>query len=243
MIFLLLKQFFIIYLGLGCIPHAFSQEQFQENKAPEVKFIFPNDNDTLRWNDFVSYEISIVDREDGETKYDEIDMKEVFLVVKYLNDSLREEDYLISETKMNYEPLVEMGSRSCFNCHKVYGTLIGPSYNEIAEKYKKVPKSIDILAKKIIDGGSNVWGEEIMPSHPDLNISQSKKLVEWILTYNFIAEKEILIGTKGSFRIKKLTEKLKSGIYVLTAFYTDHGFKGNLQGRKRGQETITIKLE
>lgn len=240
-----MKQFVIalLVLILGFVFYGFSLKlNSQENEVPEVKIVFPK-KDVFHWNDLVSYEISISDREDGESEYEEINVNEVFLLVKYLKDSTYLEDYLNSETTSDYDPLVEMGTRSCLNCHKLNGTLIGPSFYKISEKYKKEPEVVEKLAKKIIAGGSNVWGKEIMPAHPDLDVTQAKELVDWILTYNFNDEHDILLGTSGSFRIKNFAKKSKSEVCVLTAFYTDHGINRNGQGRNRGQYNKVLQIK
>lgn len=231
----------LLVLGILCAPYAHSQEY--ENKAPKVKFLVPHESDTFRWNDLVSYEISISDHEDGETEYDEINMNEVFLVVKYLKDSTYTEDYLVAESEINYEPLVQMGSRSCFNCHMTKGALIGPSFNEINERYGDDKVTVEKLAKKIIVGGSNVWGVEIMPSHPDLNMKSAKELVEWILNNNTDLDKEILVGTKGTFKMLKRMEESKTGIYVLTAFYTDHGLIDKPNSKRRSSQYRVLRVE
>ena len=231
----------LLGLGLLCAPYVHSQEY--ENKVPKVKFLAPHGSDTFRWNDLVSYEISISDHEDGETEYDEINMNEVFLVVKYLKDPASKEDYLAAESSVNYEPLVQMGSRSCFNCHMAKGVLIGPSFNEITKKYGDDPVIVEKLADKIIAGSSNVWGDEIMPSHPDLNMKTAKEIVQWILNNNTDSDKEILVGTKGTFKISQSKETTKTGIYVLTAFYTDHGLDDNPESRKRSYQNRVIQIE
>ena len=50
-------------LGLLCSHCVHSQEY--ENKVPKIEFLAPHESDIFRWNDLVSYEISISDREDG----------------------------------------------------------------------------------------------------------------------------------------------------------------------------------
>ena len=43
----------------------------------------------------------------------------------------------------------------CLTCHKEDAKLVGPSYQEVAAKYTET--DIDMLADKIINGGSGVW--------------------------------------------------------------------------------------
>ncbi|SIT24276.1 cytochrome c [Chryseobacterium ureilyticum] len=68
----------------------------------------------------------------------------------------------------------------CSGCHAVNERMIGPSYQEIAGKYSE--KDIDLLASKIIEGGSGVWGGVPMAAHPQVSKEDAKKMVEYILS-------------------------------------------------------------
>lgn len=68
----------------------------------------------------------------------------------------------------------------CMACHNAVERTIGPSYKEIAEKYSE--KDIEILASKIIEGGSGVWGSVPMQPHPQVSKEDAKKMVEFILS-------------------------------------------------------------
>jgi len=67
----------------------------------------------------------------------------------------------------------------CLACHSIDERMIGPSYTEIAAKYSE--KDIEMLASKIIDGGSGVWGDVPMQAHPQFSKEDAKKMVEYIL--------------------------------------------------------------
>lgn len=71
-------------------------------------------------------------------------------------------------------------SLDCSGCHAVNEKMIGPSYQEIADKYSE--KDIELLASKIIEGGSGVWGGVPMSPHPQVSKEEAKKMVEYILT-------------------------------------------------------------
>ncbi|HCN83750.1 MAG TPA: cytochrome c class I, partial [Sphingobacteriaceae bacterium] len=45
----------------------------------------------------------------------------------------------------------------CLVCHKLNEKLIGPAYSDVAKKYPSTPANINMLADKIIKGGSGVW--------------------------------------------------------------------------------------
>ena len=53
---------------------------------------------------------------------------------------------------------------------------------DVAKKYKDDPKAVDYLAKKIINGGSGVWGETAMAAHPQLPVNDATEIVKYILS-------------------------------------------------------------
>lgn len=70
----------------------------------------------------------------------------------------------------------------CMSCHQIGAKLIGPSYLDVAAKYDNTPANVDLLAGKIIDGGSGVWGEIPMAAHPGMSTENAKKMVAYILS-------------------------------------------------------------
>ncbi|MEF9479958.1 c-type cytochrome [Chryseobacterium sp. 1B4] len=68
----------------------------------------------------------------------------------------------------------------CSGCHAVNERMVGPSYQEIAGKYSE--KDTELLASKIIEGGSGVWGSVPMAAHPQVSKEDAKKMVEYILS-------------------------------------------------------------
>jgi cytochrome c len=70
--------------------------------------------------------------------------------------------------------------KGCTACHNVDKKVIGPAYKEVAKKYKGDAKAADVLAAKVIKGGSGVWGPIPMPPNK-VTDDEAKKLVAWIL--------------------------------------------------------------
>ena len=73
-------------------------------------------------------------------------------------------------------------AKNCLACHAVDKKLVGPSYKDVAAKYAKDKGSVDLLAAKIMKGGSGVWGPVPMPANPQVNEAEAKKLAAWVLT-------------------------------------------------------------
>ena len=75
-----------------------------------------------------------------------------------------------------------MMKSDCMTCHKVDMKLVGPSFQEIAAKYKGQADVVDKLTEKVIQGGTGNWGQIPMMPHPALAKEEVKKMVEWILS-------------------------------------------------------------
>jgi cytochrome c len=73
-------------------------------------------------------------------------------------------------------------ANGCLTCHGVDKKLIGPSFKEIAAKYRNDKSAEGALIKKVKDGGKGVWGEVPMPPNPHVKDPDVKTLVQWILS-------------------------------------------------------------
>ena len=69
----------------------------------------------------------------------------------------------------------------CTSCHEVDRTLIGPSFREIAARYKGEASAASKLAAKVKDGGAGAWGTIPMPPHPQLAAADIDGLIAWVL--------------------------------------------------------------
>ncbi len=71
----------------------------------------------------------------------------------------------------------------CLACHSIDKKVLGPSYKDVAAKYKGDKTAEAKLIAKVKAGGSGVWGPMPMPGmaaqvkDPDI-----KTLVQWILS-------------------------------------------------------------
>ena len=70
----------------------------------------------------------------------------------------------------------------CFACHTMDKKLVGPSYKEIADKYRKDKNAEAGLIKKVKDGGKGVWGDIPMMPNAHVKDEDIKTLVQWILS-------------------------------------------------------------
>ncbi|MCY1515059.1 cytochrome C' [Variovorax sp. RO1] len=73
-------------------------------------------------------------------------------------------------------------SKNCMSCHAVERKVLGPSFKDIAAKYKDDKGAANTLATKIIKGGSGVWGPVPMPANNQVSEADAKKLAAWVLS-------------------------------------------------------------
>lgn len=70
----------------------------------------------------------------------------------------------------------------CFQCHREDSKAKGPSFSDIARRYPIQSAYIDLLARKIISGGSGTWGYPVMSAHPNLSLDEARIMVSYILS-------------------------------------------------------------
>jgi cytochrome c len=87
--------------------------------------------------------------------------------------------FLVNQAQAN-EALAQKSG--CLACHGVEKKVLGPSYKEVAAKYKSDKGAEAKLVAKVKAGGSGVWGPVPMPPHPQVKDEDIKKIVQWVLS-------------------------------------------------------------
>jgi cytochrome c551/c552 len=128
-------------------------------------------------------------------------------------------------------------SLDCKSCHKEGEKSVGPAYRQVAQKYSKDKNARDYLVQKIIKGGSGVWGEVAMPSHPTISGGDVQQIVSWILSLD---NKEALkTSLPASGNITPPAAQKPGSVLVLSASYTDKG--GNNTKALTGANSLTLR--
>jgi len=70
---------------------------------------------------------------------------------------------------------------ACFGCHQVDRKVVGPSFQQIAAKYKGDAAAESKLMARIKLGGSGDWGVIPMPAHPSMSDADLRTVSRWIL--------------------------------------------------------------
>lgn len=72
--------------------------------------------------------------------------------------------------------------KNCMSCHSVDAKLVGPAYKDVAKRYAGQKDAEDKLVKKVMHGGSGVWGAMAMPPNAQVTEAEARTLVKWVLS-------------------------------------------------------------
>ncbi len=70
----------------------------------------------------------------------------------------------------------------CLACHAQDKKVLGPSYKDIAAKYKGQAGAEAKLVAKVKSGGGGVWGPMPMPASTQVSEADIHTLVKWVLS-------------------------------------------------------------
>jgi cytochrome c len=76
------------------------------------------------------------------------------------------------------KPLLD--KNACLACHGMSTKLVGPSFNDIAARYKTLIDASALLSVKIKNGGQGVWGAIPMPAQA-LSLDEASQIAIWLM--------------------------------------------------------------
>ena len=218
------------------------------NALPELSWEITGGNASFYWPDTpidIKYKVDVNDAEDGKLSDGTLDASRVIVSFDYLAEGSDKVLAAKDHANMADAAYASIGKTlingsDCISCHKEKEKSIGPSYFDIAEKYAGNLKAPDMLANKIINGGSGNWGEIAMAAHPDLSLTDAKQMAEYILSLSESAKpQKSKYPTAGAYTSDAHIGSKTNGTYVLTASYTDKG-GGKIEGLN-AQQTFLLR--
>ncbi len=72
--------------------------------------------------------------------------------------------------------------KACLACHAIDKKIVGPSYKDVAAKYKNDKGAEAKMVQKILKGGSGVWGQVPMPPNTTVSAKEAQILAKWVLS-------------------------------------------------------------
>ncbi|MDH4215950.1 MAG: c-type cytochrome [Gallionella sp.] len=96
-------------------------------------------------------------------------------------DKAAAETKIITSTVSGSEMPEFAKKKNCAACHAIDKKVVGPSWKDIAKKYKGDASAKARLITKMQKGGSGVWGAMPMPPTPGLSDAEASSLVDFIM--------------------------------------------------------------
>jgi cytochrome c len=215
------------------------------NEPPVLKFDLGNSNKSFYFPDKkYDYTVQVEDKEDGSTANGKIKPEQIVVNIDYLPEGYDkteiEQGHRTAEASVDVvkgQRLIE-GS-DCKACHSVDKKSIGPTYRDVSLKYKGKPTAQQTLVKKVISGGSGVWGDVPMAAHPQLSADDAAEMVKYVLSIAEGKPKVKSLPVSGSYTTKVQPNDKGQGVYIFRAAYKDRGANG-LPGIS-GEESFTLR--
>lgn len=176
-------------------------------------------------NSSIKYQVTVTDKEDGSTTDGKIADEKVMVAVNFLSQGYDSAEVASGHQRPSHPGKMLMAESDCKSCHLINTKSAGPSYMDVAKKYKGDTKAIDVLSDKILSGGTGVWGTIAMAAHPQVSKADASTMVAYILSLAGNDENKSL-GLSGSTKFAAAPEKgleFKSA-YIISALYDDNGF-------------------
>ena len=204
------------------------------NSRPEVSIDISGGSTSFIPGKALNYKVSVTDP-DGSP----IDENNIFVSVDYL-EGMDEASLSLGHQEVSAAVTGKALTLAldCKTCHKEKEKSVGPTYRDVAEKYKKEKNGSSYLQGKIIAGGSGVWGEVTMPAHPNLTKEESKQIVMYIQSLASTAVQKKSLPAAGTI----MPNPAKGAtVMVITASYTDQG--GNNVKPLTGSKSVVLQMD
>lgn len=199
------------------------------NAPPEVDITIAAGNTSFFFpGSAIDYQVEVRDQEDGSTADGKIAREAIAINFDYVPPGF--DPIEIAQNHRSTDDWVAFSKgrtlidgSDCFSCHRIEVRSIGPSYQEVAEKYPNTPQNRQLLASRIIKGSVGIWGEHAMSAHPDFSQEEAELMVEYIMGLNDPASAPTALPLAGSHTLAAPENSQGQGGYLLRAAYTDQG--------------------
>ncbi|WP_316788615.1 PQQ-dependent sugar dehydrogenase [Pedobacter frigoris] len=201
------------------------------NAIPVVKFDFKKGNSSFYFpGNSISYAVSVTDKEDGSLANKRISPAQVSVSINYLTEGY--DMTVIAQRQNNFDVTAQFSAAKamikksdCNACHAVDTKSLGPSFKQVALKYKSSKTAEATLVKKVINGGAGVWGDAMMPAHSTMPVSEVTSIVKYILSLSEKAPVNKNLPVIGSYTTNVKPGQTNKGSFIFRAAYKDRGSK------------------
>lgn len=220
------------------------------NEPPLVRWDFAGKNRSFyQPGQILHYRLQVNDAEDGSLENGRIAATSVATTIDYLETgfditSIAQGHQAAQQTAEYARGKTLIGRSDCGTCHAEDRQINGPSFQAVAERYRKNEFAVRDLSKKIIKGGAGNWGQVVMSAHPQLSEEDVGEMVRWILSLGNPPKPKQAFPLAGDYALtppppQDKKAKPSAGTFILKASYRDRG--SAKQGPLESGETIALR--
>jgi cytochrome c len=227
------------------------QKIFVGNEMPNVVWDLGGQNRSFyKPGTTLRYAVHVEDAEDGSLAGGHIAASSVATTIDYLQEGF--DMTMIAQGHQAAMQISEFArgkalteKSDCKTCHAVDYKVNGPSYQDIAQRYRGNEFAVSSLTTKVIKGGAGNWGETVMSAHPQLSTADVGEMVRWILSLGDPAKAPgSALPLAGEYPLVTPPAKEKGkpaypGTYILRANYRDRG--SSTQAPLEGGEVLALR--
>jgi cytochrome c len=200
------------------------------NEPPQVSVKLDGNETFFFAGKPIRYAIDVKDKEDGSLSDGKIKAEQVAVSIDYASEGFDYAEVIQGQRSVDASTQfavaqVLIGKSDCKVCHQPDSKSVGPSFADISDKYKGKPGVTEALVKKVLEGGSGVWGEVAMPAHPALPVADAETIVKYILSST---DKTLsTLPVQGEYTPKIPAKDNGKGTLLVRAAFTDRSVSGN----------------
>jgi cytochrome c len=174
----------------------------------------------------LAYAVQVSDREDGTLVSGKIPPEQVAFSIDYVPEgfdatAVRHGQAKVDSTTRFAVAKALMAKSDCATCHNRDTKSRGPSFAQLAEKYKPDAETLGALAAKIRNGGTGVWGQEVMPAHPLITMHEATTIAAYMVGYKDASLSSLPL--QGTFTPTLPQGDTGRGSLIVRAVYSDKG--------------------
>ena len=196
------------------------------NEPPVIE-VSVEGSDRFLTGSFANYKIIVNDKEDGSTADGKISSDRVLVTLDYHPQGHDMTKIAQGHQRSELPGKLLIAESDCKSCHLIDQRSAGPAYRDVAKRYAKEVRAVEVLSDKVLKGGSGVWGDVAMAAHPQLSKAQAVQMVEYVLS---LANEEKVVSLpltgKANFAAVPPPGPTATSAYVLTVTYEDNGANG-----------------
>jgi cytochrome c len=194
------------------------------NAPPTVEFRTPQTGDFFDIETPIQYQLVVRDFEDGTSDFEEAEELDVQPIEATAPNRVFAEAVAVSlganaNSTANDPPGLALIRKSdCFNCHAVNRPLVGPSFVDIANKYRDQSHQLELSITRVMQGSTGVWGKVAMLPHAQHTPEQVRQMVEYVFSVKADSSNPNARGFRNALELKSTSDAVR-----IDATYTDLG--------------------